>query len=255
MTQPEFARVELSAASVVTATWGEGPADIIMLHDGLGSIGQWRGVPEMIAAQTGACVMAYDRPGHGASAPVPEDHWPVDWLHREAELLATLIDRLNLEDPLLVGHSDGGSIALIHASDRPLRQAGVITLAAHSFVEPICDDRIAAMREAPEVIIAGLGRHHQHPAALFEAWSGVWVHPGFSVWDIRPMLHRVVVPTLVAQGTGDEYGTDAMATLTAEAIGPNARVELVDGVGHLMHHDAPTVVVELVVAMNDAIRS
>lgn len=255
MTQPEFGRVELGAASVVTAKWGTGRADIVMLHDGLGSIDQWRTVPEMISAHTGACVLAYDRPGHGASAPVPESHWPVDWLHQEAQLLAALVDELKLDDPLLVGHSDGGSIALIHAAERPDRQAGVLTLAAHSFVEPICDQRIAEMRDAPEAIIAALGRHHQHPAALFEAWSGVWVHPGFSVWDIRPILHRVVVPAMVAQGTSDEYGTDAMATLTAEAIGPHARCELVDGVGHLMHHDAPTVVVELIADMNDTIRS
>jgi len=253
--QPEFGRVELAVASLATASWGEGPASILMLHDGLGSTAQWRGVPAMIAEQTGATVLAYDRSGHGSSEPVPRGPWPADWLHREAEVLASLIDHLALGDPLLVGHSDGGSIALIHAADRPHRQAGVVTLAAHSFVEPICGDLITAMRSDPDAIVAALGRHHHHAAALFKAWSGVWVSPRFGEWDIRSILDRVVVPVVVAQGTDDEYGTDAMAILTAESIGDNARCELVDGVGHLMHHDAPDVVVGLIADMHTTIRN
>ena len=255
MIQPVLGRVELAAATVTTATWGQAPVTIVMLHDGLGSISQWRGVPAMIADRTGATVLAYDRPGHGSSVPVPQGPWPAEWLHHEAGLLATLIDHLEIEDPLLVGHSDGGSIALIHAADRPLRQAGLVTLAAHSFVETICGERIAAMRVEPGPIVAGLERHHDHAAALFEAWSRVWISARFGEWDVRPVLERVAAPVVVAQGTADEYGTDAMATLTTAAIGDNARCELVDGVGHLMHHDAPTIVVDLVADMHTAIRN
>lgn len=246
MSEPRLAVLEVNGASVDTATWGAGRAEIVLLHDGLGSITQWRGVPAMIAEACGAAVMAFNRPGHGRSTPVPSGPWPVDWMNDQAVMLAAMLDQLGLDEPLLVGHSDGGSISLIHAATAAPHVSGVVALAAHSYVEPICVAEITAMRANPQPIVRGLSRHHEHPAAVFEAWSRVWVDETFAGWDIRGDLAQIAVPVVVAQGADDEYGTDAMAIDTAAAIGLNARCELVAGVGHLMHHEAPDAVVELV---------
>ncbi len=226
-----------------------------MLHDGLGSIDQWRDIPADVAARTGRSVLAYDRPGHGRSKPVPNGPWPADWLHIEADRLERLLTVLQTEseieihNPLLVGHSDGGSIALLYAAaDRranpPLR--GVITLAAHSWVEPSCYDAIVGMRENPTPIVAGLARNHEHPAAVFEAWSGVWVSDGFRPWDVRPNLHTIDCPTLIAQGRNDEYASDVHAIDTATAVGANGEYRLLKGVGHLLHHQDPALIVDVI---------
>lgn len=243
---PRWSVVELGDARLRLATWGGGPAEIVMLHDGLGSIPQWRDLPARIAEATGATVMAYERPGHGASTPVPAGAWPADWLHAEAARLDALLDHLGSDRPLLVGHSDGGSAALIHAATRPGRARGLVSLAAHSFVEPICSRAIATMREGRAPIVAGLSRSHDHPDAVFEAWSAVWVSEEFSRWDIRPILGGIDVPTVVAQGERDEYGTSAMVTATVAAIGPMARPVLLAGLGHLLHHQDPGTVADLV---------
>ncbi len=243
--------VVLDEAELATATWGEGPAEIVLLHDGLGSIDQWRDIPAALAKRTGRPVLAYDRPGHGRSTPVPDGPWPADWLHREAERLARFLDAVDVADPVLVGHSDGGSIALLHAvtvgrqaEQRGLR--GVVTLAAHSWVEQRCYDAIVGMRERRERFVTGLAPNHQAPDKIFEAWSGVWVSDEFRPWDIRPRLGAIDCPTLVAQGTLDEYATEAHATETAAAIGANATCRLLDGVGHLLHHQDPDLIVDVV---------
>ncbi len=230
---------------MASSTWGAGRAEIVLLHDGLGSIAQWRHVPAALHAATGRTVLAYDRSGHGSSLPVPSGPWPADWLHREAEILSELLDSRASSEPLLVGHSDGGSIALLAAaSGRPLR--GVVTLAAHSYVEQVCVDRIGAMRAEPGDLVDKLGRVHDHPAAVFDAWSGVWVSDGFGSWDVRAMLAAVSCPALVVQGIDDEYGTPEQAWSTAAAIGENATCTLLPGIGHLLHHKIPDRVVALI---------
>ncbi len=247
---PTVSSVRVGAGELTTAVWGDGAPEIVLLHDGLGSIAQWRSVPAAIAERTGMTVLAYDRPGHGRSTPVPTGPWPTDWLHREADVLAALLDTTGACDPVLVGHSDGGSIALLHAAAGGGMRC-VVTLAAHARVEPVCVERIAAMRIGPAPIIAGLARHHAEPVALFEAWSGVWTSDEFGRWDIRPLLGAITVPTVAVQGEADEYATPEHVAAIAEAIGPDARSELLPGLGHLLHHDDPDAVVALVA---DAVR-
>lgn len=230
---------------IVTQTWGTGAPEIVLLHDGLGSVAQWGDVPERIADATGATVMAYDRPGHGRSEPVPDGPWPFDWLRDNAGVLGELLAHHGADRPMLVGHSDGGSIALLYAAMRPV--AAVASIAAHTFVEPICSGAIIEMRANTDRIVKGLGRHHAHPAELFEAWSGVWVSDEFQAWDIRPELSAITVPTVVAQGTNDEYATDAMVHDTVNAIGPNARAHFIADRGHLVHYEDPDPVVALAV--------
>ena len=218
-----------------------------MLHDGLGSISQWRSVPGDVAARTGMTVTAYERAGHGGSLPAPTGPWPTDWLHREAAVLHDVLVAVGADNPLLVGHSDGGSTALIYASQPHCNARSVLALAPHSWVEDICYDSIVGMRANRDRIVAGLSRHHDHPAEVFEAWSGVWVSDAFRSWDIRPELGSITVPTRIAQGADDAYASDAQAHLTAQAIGSNADSVIVDGVGHIMHHDDAGIVVDLIV--------
>lgn len=237
--------VDVSGNGLVCSTWGDGRADIVMLHDGLGSIAQWRDVPGAIHNATGRTVLAYDRAGHGTSTPVPTGPWPVDWLHQEAELLAELLDLRAVDRPLLVGHSDGGSIALLTAAGgRSLR--GVVTLAAHAYVEEVCVERIRSMRGEAEGWVARLGRVHDEPAAVFEAWSGVWTSEAFRAWDVRPDLHAIECPSMIVQGLDDEYGTPEQAWSTAAAIGDNGTCVLLPGLGHLLHHEAPERIVQIV---------
>jgi pimeloyl-ACP methyl ester carboxylesterase len=242
--------VPIDDGAVTVARWGHGPAEIILLHDGLGSIRQWRSIPAEVAARTGKTVLAYDRPGHGDSTPVPTGPWPADWLHLEAARFGRLLPKLDVVDePLLVGHSDGGSIALLHAAAGGVMR-GLLTLAAHSWVEQACFDGIVGMRANTDPIVRGLGRDHPHPAAVFEAWSGVWVSDAFRPWDIRPMLSTVTCPAVVAQGENDEYAASTHAVETAAAIGENAEYLLLDGVGHLLHHQDPELVVDLIAQLD-----
>jgi pimeloyl-ACP methyl ester carboxylesterase len=239
-------RVPIDDGELTVASWGGGRPEIVLLHDGLGSIAQWRGVPAAIASRTGRTVIAYDRAGHGASTPVPDGPWPADWLHREADVLIDLLDVLGSVRPLLVGHSDGGSIALIAAANG-LDVAGVIALAAHSHVEQVCVDEIARMRRAPEPLLYGLARFHDAPNAVFDAWSGVWTGSEFRAWDIRPRLGSIDAPVLVVQGDADEYATDDMVRSTVEAIGPNATGILLPELGHLLHHQDSAAIVDIAV--------
>lgn len=247
MSEPVTHTIAVGDARIEAVVWGDGVPEVVFLHDGLGSVGQWRGVPADVARRSGLTVMAYDRPGHGASTPVPAGPWPADWLHREAVRLRELVIAMDIDRPRLVGHSDGGSIALLHAAERPEEVDRVMSLAAHSWVEQVCFDAIAGMAASPHRFVTGLARHHQHPEAVFEAWSGVWTSDAFRTWDIRAMLASVTAPTLVVQGEGDEYATDAQAIETANAIGANATCRLLPGLGHLLHHEDPALVADLVV--------
>lgn len=225
--------------------WGAGPPSIVMLHDGLGSIEQWGLVPGTVAERTNLTVAAYDRSGHGQSTPVPSGPWPTDWLHQEADVLHDVLESLGCDQPLVVGHSDGGSIALIHAATHGGEQA-TLTLAAHTWVETICFDAIESMRAARDRFEKGLSRFHSHPAELFEAWSGVWTSSEFQRWDIRGVLGQIARPVRIAQGSDDEYATPSHATLSAEAIGSNARAVPLAGGRHLLHHHDPEMVVDLI---------
>lgn len=240
-------RIDIADASVEYRVWGAGPPRIVMLHDGLGSIAQWRDTPAELADRTGAAVLAFNRPGHGGSTPIPAGPWPTLWLHDQAHLLARLLRELEIADPFLVGHSDGGSISLIHAASGAPCQ-GIVALAPHSFVEPVCVDAISAMRAEPSRIVRSLDPYHVDAVAVFEAWSGVWVSDDFGRWDIRDRLAAIECPTLVVQGDDDDYATDDQLWSTVAAIGDAAKGVLLPGFGHLLHHQQVDVVVDLAAA-------
>jgi pimeloyl-ACP methyl ester carboxylesterase len=187
------------------------PVPVVMLHEGLGCISLWRDFPKKLAQELGRDVLVYSRRGYGRSSAWPGP-WSSAFMHAEAHSeLPELLKALEIRHYLLFGHSDGGSIALLHAARYPASALGVVCLAPHLFVEPICVHAIGETRsqyEAPaSPLAAGLAKHHDHSQALFEAWSGIWLEPQFRAWTIEAELGAVSCPVLAIQGREDQYGT------------------------------------------------
>lgn len=227
------------------AWWGPRPdaaPTLVLLHEGLGSIGLWRDVPERLAAMTGYGVFAYSRRGYGRSVRYAAP-WPLTYLHEEAALLPRVLDEAGIARALLVGHSDGGSIATIAAgSHQDHRIRGLALLAPHFFVEPDGVAAIAATtaRYADGDLRARLAKHHDHVDDVFNGWSGVWLDPGFpAVLQLQPEIAHIRVPILIIQGGTDPYGTIAHARLAeAEAYCPVTILEVPEA-GHAPHLEAP----------------
>jgi pimeloyl-ACP methyl ester carboxylesterase len=225
-----------------------GPADepaLVLLHEGLGSVGLWRDFPERLHAATGRRVVAFSRFGHGRSSPPPRPRTPT-FMHEEArEVLPPLFAALAIERPVLVGHSDGASIALIHAAEHPVSALAV--LAPHVFVEEICVTAIAETRERFRAgeLAGRMARHHDDPEVTFFGWAGVWLDPEFRAWDLVPLVSRIEAPLLVVQGDADEYGSLAQVdAIEGAASGPVERL-VVHG-GHWPHVDHPDEVVDAI---------
>ncbi|ODU02211.1 MAG: alpha/beta hydrolase [Pseudonocardia sp. SCN 72-86] len=221
---------------------GAGPADdtgvgpaIVMLHEGLGSVGLWRGFHRDVAAATGRRTVAFSRFGHGRSS-APAQRRPLDFMHAEArEVLPAVLDALGIDAPILVGHSDGGSIALLAAaSGLPL--AGAVVLAPHVFVEEDGLTNIAATRAAFDGgdLRARMARHHDDPDVMFGNWVGVWLDPGFRSWDITAELSTITCRVLAVQGTADPYGTVAHVEAVRDRSSGPVEIVLLD-CGHSPH--------------------
>lgn len=211
---------------------------IVMLHEGLGSITQWRELPEALARRCQLDVIAYDRGGYGRSDPVPEAYTD-GFMEREAtDVLPAVLRGLGVPAPVLVGHSDGASISLIAAGSGSVMPLGVAVIAPHSFIEDICIDGIRAIDGQRDRVIDGLAKHHDRPRLAFERWRDVWLTPRFRDWDIRPLLERITCPVLVLQGEGDQYGTEAQVTTIVRSA-PNATGHLLADCGHVAHRDQP----------------
>lgn len=222
---------------------------LVFLHEGLGSIGLWRDFPDRVAAATGARTLVYSRLGHGRSDPPPGVRG-MDYLHREAlDVLPAVLDQCGIETPILVGHSDGASIALIFAAlaGRPVR--GLVLEAPHSFVETVT---LTGIRDAVEAarttdLLQKLSRHHDAAEALFRAWSDTWLSPPFAGWTIEKSLPAIRCPTLVIQGEDDEYGTpEQVHAITRRVSGP-AEGLLLPRCGHTPHRDQPDAVLDATV--------
>ena len=223
---------------------GEGTA-LVFLHEGLGSAELWRDFPAQLTAETGLPALVYSRYGYGGSD-VLEGPRGVDYMHIEAlETLPIIRDALDLDDVILVGHSDGASIALIHAARNPVR--GLILEAPHVFVE---DESIAGIEDAKTAfettdLADRIARRHTDGDVTFWGWNDIWLSPAFRDWNIEEFLPAITCPTLVIQGVDDEYGTEAQpGAIGAASSGPVDAV-MVPDCGHAPHRDATEGVLEV----------
>lgn len=239
----------LAAGRSLEYEWIEGREPVLVfLHEGLGSIRQWRGFPARVAQATGCRVLLYNRYGYGNSDVLAEPRVGVRFMHDEALVaLPQLLAGLGIEAPVLVGHSDGASIALIHAGAGH-RVRGLALMAPHVFVEDICIRSIVEAKHAFETgdLRERLGRYHRDPARTFYLWNDVWLDPEFRRWNIEEYLPGVRVPVLAIQGEDDEYGTmDQIERIAAQAKDVEL-VKLAD-CRHSPHKDQPQAVIDAVV--------
>jgi pimeloyl-ACP methyl ester carboxylesterase len=215
---------------------------LVLLHEGLGSVGLWRDFPRALAGATGRRVIAFSRYGHGRSARPPAARTPA-FFHEEArDVLPALLEQVDAPEPILVGHSDGASIALIHAGERPV--SGLALLAPHVVVEDITVNAIRETRREFEegALRERMARHHDDPDAAFFGWCDVWLDPAFRTWSLESEARRVTAPTLLIQGAEDPYGTlDQIDRIESRARGETQRL-VVPG-GHSPHLEQPDAVV------------
>jgi pimeloyl-ACP methyl ester carboxylesterase len=219
-------------------------APVVFLHEGLGSVAMWKDFPRRFCEANGVSGFVFSRPGYGRSTPRPHDEgWAVDFMHRQAnEVLPALFAATGIERPWLFGHSDGGSIALLHAARHAV--AGVVAIAPHLFVEPISLASIERARAAyaSGELRAGLARYHDDPDSAFFGWYDAWLDPAFERWNIEHELATIAAPVLAIQGEDDEYGTLAQIRAIQRQL-PKTRLLEIAECGHSPHRDQPAVLV------------
>ena len=231
-------------------TGSETLAPIVFLHEGLGSVSMWsqRGLdwPLAVCHATGRSGVVYSRRGYGQSDPAPLGRKVLrpDYMHREAfEVLRALLAELKIESPVLLGHSDGATIALLHASQFPV--AACIAMAPHVLVESVAVDAIGQAKLAFETgdLRQRLAKHHADVDGAFWQWNDVWLSEGFASFDIRLECQRITAPLLLVQGLNDEYGTMRQLDEIAKAAPHAQQIRLAD-CGHSPHRDQPQLCIE-----------
>lgn len=221
---------------------------LVFLHEGLGSIRLWKDFPEALCRVTGLPGFVYERQGHGDADSL--NHWPrpVRYLEHEAEhVLPRVLDAAGIERMVHIGHSDGGSIALLHAALRPSGLLGVVTEAAHVFVEEITLASIRAARDAYQHgdLREKLKRWHGvNTDGVFWGWNTTWLEPAFAAWDMTDRLPAIRCPLLVLQGDKDEYGTPAQVEAICRRSGGPAMPVFVPECGHVLHHQGREAVLD-----------
>ncbi len=250
--------LEISGGTIAYLKIDGDPAlpHLIFLHEGLGCTALWGDFPRRLCESIGCPGLVYDRLGYGLSSALPPPR-PIDYLHTAAlrDLPQVIEGLLPANAPHIVfGHSDGGSIALIYGATRPRQLRGIVTEAAHAFVEEIT---LAGIREAVAAYqdgkLAGLARYHGAKTEdVFRGWSETWLDPRFASWNIEALLPRIEVPLLVIQGEDDQYGTARQVhSIARKSAGP-AKEALLPGCGHTPHRECPQVVLSATV---DFVRS
>jgi pimeloyl-ACP methyl ester carboxylesterase len=235
---------------------GAAAPTIVFLHEGLGCIAMWKDFPRRLALAAGCNALVYSRHGYGNSAPLRGPRRP-EFLHDEAlVVLPAVLDRLDVREPVLFGHSDGASIALIHAAgaERPLR--GAVVLAPHVMVEEVCVRAIAAAKRAYEHTDwrERLARYHADPDGAFRGWCDIWLDPRFLQWSIEKELRNIRCPLLAVQGHGDEYATMEQVD-RLERLVPGTEVLRLGDCGHSPHRDRPAAVISATTRFIERIRS
>jgi pimeloyl-ACP methyl ester carboxylesterase len=256
---PDFVEIVWGARRLtIEYQWLGGPADsalLVFLHEGLGSVSMWRDFPAQLCTTLGCRGLVYSRPGYGRSSPrAPDERWDVDFMHRQAhEVLPALLQALNVHEPIwLLGHSDGGSIALLYAArygagidgrataPKAPPLAGAIVMAPHILVEAVS---VRSIEQSRQAYLQGdlrqkLARHHDAPDSAFWGWNEAWLNPAFRSWSIEADLPHIQVPVLAVQGLNDEYGTLEQIRGIARHAAQTELLELPD-CGHSPHRDQP----------------
>jgi pimeloyl-ACP methyl ester carboxylesterase len=220
---------------------------IVMLHEGLGSVAMWRDFPQQVAEDTGCGVLVYSRYGHGKSERLAEKR-SVNFMHYEASVvLPDLLRQFEIQQPILLGHSDGASIALIYAGIWPERVRGLVLEAPHVFVEEFGIRSIAAIRTLYESgdLHEKFSRYHEHVDEMFRGWNDIWLDPQFRKWNIEEYLSPITSPTFVIQGENDEYGTLAQVE-TIERRVPGVQKLILPRCGHSPHRDQPDLTLDAI---------
>lgn len=227
----------------VEVTGAVSPATLVFLHDALGSVDQWGDFPRKLALRCNLNALVYDRAGHGGSSPLLHTRDEA-YLHREAlEILPELLRQLQIKNPILVGHSDGGSIALIYAAYH--QPVAIITEAAHVFVEEITLEGIRKAQLQKDRFIRKLAVYHgDKTEALFDAWANTWMRDGFRNWNIEGSLPRITCPALAVQGSEDQYGSDEQVRRIVNGIGTRAEAFRMKNCGHIPHLQAEPAVLK-----------
>lgn len=242
--------------------WIDGSAAaplLVFLHEGLGSVAMWRDWPRRLCEAGGFRGLMYSRPGYGGSTPrLRDEKWSVDYLHKQAlEVLPGFLRALGIDTehapPWLIGHSDGASIALIHAAAYPARVAGLVAIAPHVFVEDVAIVGIERTRDAYVTtdtrgsnLAVKLARYHRDPDSAFWGWNDIWLDPAFRNWNIEDLLPAILAPVLVVQGEDDEYGTMAQLDRIAQRV-PHAQLLKLAQCGHVPYRDQSQRVTEAIV--------
>ena len=224
---------------------------LVFLHEGLGSASAWRDFPDRLCGAAGHAGILYSRTGYGQS-PVFNDPLDADFMHSAAsDELCQLLKDHQVNNPVLVGHSDGASIALIYAglyNDGPGKPLATIVMAPHLFVEPICIEAIEQLRVVyPDntALQESLARHHQAPKTTFDTWSSAWLSDEFQDWDIREIAKKIESPVLAIQGMDDGYGTMFQID-ELERCAPQTQSVRLANCGHSPHRDQTDTVIDAV---------
>ncbi len=222
---------------------------MVFLHEGLGSVALWKDFPDTLCAALGMRGLVWSRPGYGRSTPrAPDEHWAPDFMHQQAhDVLPALLAALGIARPWLFGHSDGGTIALLHAAMFPDALRGAIVLAPHIFVEELSVTSIAQARIAYESdgLRERLARYHDDVDSAFYGWNEIWLSPAFRDWRIDAELDAIRCPLLAIQGEQDEYGTLRQVHGIRERV-PATEVLALPDCGHTPHRDQPQAVIAAV---------
>lgn len=219
---------------------------LVFLHEGLGSVSLWRDFPARVAGVTGLSALVFSRAGYGGSSPVALPR-PLDYLEREArDVLPRVLDAAGITSAILIGHSDGGSIALVSSALDVGRIKGVVAMAPHTFVEDICVAAIAQVTIAYESgeLRPRLQRHHgANVDCAFWGWNRTWLDPAYRAMDLRPYLPRIQVPVLVIQGEDDEYASLAQVDEVVHGVSGPVQTLVLPQCGHSPHRDQADAVV------------
>jgi pimeloyl-ACP methyl ester carboxylesterase len=246
--------IVLDGRRIETACWGsdaDGGPTLVLLHEGLGCVALWRDLPMRLATDTGCRVFAYSRFGYGRSDPAPLPR-PMTYMHEEAlEVLPRVLDAAHIRRAVLLGHSDGGSIAAIYAGAvQDPRVAGLVLIAAHFFVEAMNLQAIVQIRHDYETtdLRSRLARYHANVDNAFRGWNDAWLDPHFRGFDIISCLSKIAVPVLALQGVDDPYGTDAQLRVLERSVRSPAEARLIPGARHAPHFEAPATTLAAIAA-------